>query len=182
MKKLLIILTLSVLFLTSCSETQKSSVPDVKSSSGQNQVKLEIGLAQGKLAPDFTLKNIDGKEVKLSDYRGKTVIVNFFGVWCGWCIKEMPGFMKVYNEYKSKNVELVVVDNGDNLNTVVNYLKTNKFDIKPLMDSESKVVKQYRVQGFPTTFILDKDGVIKAAHSGYMDENQLRSTLANIVK
>ena len=89
--------------------------------------------------------------------------------------------MKVYNEYKSKNVELVVVDNGDDLNTVVNYLKKNQYDIKPLMDTDSKVVRQYKVQGFPTTYILDKDGIVKAAHSGYMDEGVLRKILGEIV-
>jgi len=179
MKKILIALIFLSLFLLVGSWLWKGSEPDKKQLFVQQ---VEVGLTQGKMAPDFTLKNIDGKEVKLSDYRGKTVILNFFGVWCGWCTKEMPGFMKVYNEFKDKNLELVVVDTGDDLNTVVNYFKSNKFDIKPLMDSEDKVARKYRIQGFPTTFILDKDGIIRTVHSGYMDEKMLKSILENVVK
>jgi peroxiredoxin len=62
------------------------------------------------------------KEVKLSDYKGKAVVLNFFGVWCEWCTKEMPGFINVFSDYKGKNAELLVVDVGDTKDTLKNYL------------------------------------------------------------
>lgn len=192
MKKVIIVVMLLSLVLTSCTVSQKEEVkvpenkPETIQKDDKTEIKdnskVEIGLSQGKMAPDFSLKDMDGKEVKLSDYRGKIVILNFFGVWCSWCRKEMPGFMKVYKDYKDKNVELVVVDNGDDRDTLVNYLKQNKFDIKPLMDTEDKVVRQYRVAGFPTTLILDQNGIIKVAHGGYMEESILRNLIDNVLK
>jgi peroxiredoxin len=140
-----------------------------------------VGLAQGNTAPDFSLKNIDGEDVKLSDYRGKIVIVNFFGVWCPWCVREMPGFVKVYNDYKDRGVELLVVDVGDSKQTLLNYLKTNNFSIKPVIDDKQEVSGKYQVNGYPTSYIIDSKGVIQRVHSGYMDEGSLRSILDSII-
>ena len=174
MKKLIVLLILSVFIISSCT----TPITPIKS----NEDKVATGTLEGNMAPDFTLKDIDGKDVKLSDYRGKTVILNFFGVWCGWCIKEMPGFIKVYNEYKNKNVELLVVDNGDTKAKLLEYLSSNGFNIKPLLDDKNTVVKLYKVSGFPTSYIIDSKGIIQRVQMGYMEEDALRSVLDTIVK
>lgn len=174
MKKLLVLLLLSVFIMSSCT----TPITPIKSSEG----KVAAGTLEGNMAPDFTLKDIDGKDVKLSDYRGKTVILNFFGVWCGWCVKEMPGFIKVYNEYKNKNVELLVVDSGDTKAKLQEYLANNSFNIKPVLDDKNTVVKLYKVNGFPTSYIIDSKGFIQRVHRGYMEEDALRSVLNTIVK
>lgn len=161
MKRAFIIIIASLLLFTACR---------TKESAG-------VGITQGKQAPDFTLKNIDGEDVSLSDYKGKVVVVNFFGVWCSWCIKEMPGFVKVFDEYKDKGVELLVVDNGDDRETVLSYLNENNFDIKPVLDEKGEVVNTYKINGYPSSFILDEKGIIKYVHKGFMDENQLRTYL-----
>lgn len=172
MKRKLILLFLVCLIFISC------SVSNNKVQSGA----AGTGIVVGSKAPDFTLRDIDGREVKLSDYRGKVVILNFFGVWCGWCQKEMPGFVNVYNQYKGKDVVLLVVDVYDTKDKLEKYLKENNFDIKPAMDAREKVVRKYDVSGFPSTFILDGDGVIKAVHRQYMDENTLISYLKPLVQ
>lgn len=174
MKKFVVLLLVAMFILASCSSPQEKTGGG---SSGASQV----GLQAGNTAPDFTLKDIDGKNVKLSDYRGKIVVVNFFGVWCPWCVKEMPGFVSIYNDYKSKGVELLVVDVGDSESTLADYLKTNNFSIKPVIDANQEVSRKYQVNGFPTSYIIDKNGVIKKVNIGYMDEGSLKSTLDGLV-
>lgn len=172
MKKLLILLLTLLLLSSSCISINKSR------SSKNTGSGAATGTSIGNKAPDFTLKNTDGKDVKLSDYKGKIVILNFFGVWCPWCVKEMPGFVNVYNQYKDKNVELLVVDVGDTKSTLQGYLKDNSFSIKPLMDSGSGSTAQlYSVNGFPTTFILNKDGIIQKIDPSYTSESDLKDTL-----
>lgn len=171
MKKILVLSAIFVLLLSSCALPQNKMSSDVK-----------IGIYEGNMAPDFGLKDIDGKEVKLSDYRGKIVILNFFGVWCSWCVKEMPGFINVYNDYKDKNVELLVVDDKDTRLTLINYLNTNGFKIKPVIDDKEEAANLYSVSGFPTSYIIDDAGIIHKVHAGYMDENTLRKILDSIVK
>jgi Peroxiredoxin len=161
MKRISAVLIIALLLLTSCSSSSPA--------------------AQTK-APDFALKNIDGRYVSLSDYKGKIVVLNFFGVWCPWCKKEMPGFVKVYNEYKDKGVELLVVDVGDTRDVLMDYLKQNNFDIKPVLDSSDRVSQLYKVNSYPTSFFIDKDGTIRGTHAGYMDEATLRKTLNSLIK
>ena len=176
MKKLLILLLTLLLLSASCISINK---PNSSKSTGSDNA---VGTSVGNKAPDFTLKDVDGKDVKLSDYKGKIVILNFFGVWCPWCVKEMPGFVKVYNEYKDKNVELLVVDVGDTKSKLQEYLKGNNFSIKPVLDSGSGGVAQlYSVNGFPTTFILNKDGIIHKVDSGYTSESDLKDTLNKMI-
>lgn len=170
MKKIVLLFLISAFMFTSCAAP-------LKDTSG-----AEVGLREGQMAPDFTLKNIDGKDVKLSEYRGKVVLLNFFGVWCPWCVKEMPGFANVYNEYKEKGVELLVVDVGDSKMTLLNYLKSNNFEIKPVLDSQEQVSALYKISGFPTTYVIDEQGVTQKIHRGYMDENNLRSILDGLIQ
>jgi peroxiredoxin len=175
MKRLLILLLLlSAVFMSSCTA--------LKSTDKDKTTSAAVGLAEGNIAPDFTLKNIDGSEVKLSDYRGKIVVLNFFGVWCPWCVKEMPGFINVYNDYKDKNAELLVVDVGDTKSKLLDYLKTNNFIIKPVIDDGQQVSNLYRISGYPTTYIIDGQGVTKRISRGYMDENNLRTILDSLIK
>lgn len=162
MKKLIILFAVVLLVLSSCSVSQS-------------------GLGEGDNAPNFTLKSIDGTSTSLSDYKGRIVVLNFFGVWCPWCVKEMPGFVKLYDEYKDKGVQLVVVDVGDSSPQVSNYLKSNGFTIMPLMDESNEVSGRYQISGYPTTYIIDKDGVTRKINRGYMDENTLKSLLDSMI-
>lgn len=172
---LVIALALSLYF--SGSRTADDAGSKQKSGTGG----VQTGISVGNKAPDFILKNTDGIDVKLSDYDGKTVILNFFGVWCPWCIKEMPGFVKVYNEYKIKDVVLLVVDVGDTKSKLEDYLNENKLSIKPVMDTEKGSTAQlYNVNGFPATYILNKDRIIQKIYSGYTKESDLKDALNKI--
>jgi peroxiredoxin len=179
MKKILMLLILLTFVLASCNvQPKKDNSTNNNSSSSSNAA---IGLSEGNMAPDFKLANIDGNEVKLSDYKDKIVVLNFFGVWCPWCVKEMPGFIKVLNGYKDKNVELLVVDVGDTKDVLKAYLQKNNFMINPVMDLDQKVSSSYKVSGFPTSYIIDK-GIIKTIHIGYTDDTALEKDLSTTVR
>lgn len=179
MKKYVLLLVAMALLFVSCSAPK-----NVHNDKSQNTVTSEIktGLDAGNKAPDFSLKALDGSEVKLSDYENKIVVLNFFGVWCPWCKKEMPGFVKVYNDYKDKGVELLVVDSGDTEEELKDYLKEQGFGINPVLDVKGSISALYEVRGFPTTYIIDKGGIIQKVHAGFMDQKSLSNELSDIIE
>lgn len=177
MRKTASLLFIIMFLLVSCS-SPKGMGNDKKGDPGSENIKT--GIEVGNKAPDFALKSLSGKDIKLSDYEGRTVILNFFGVWCSWCKKEMPGFVKVYNEYKDKDVELLIVDVGDTKFKLQAYLNGEGFDIDPVLDSSQSVSGLYRVNGYPTTYIIDKEGIIRKVNAGYMEEKVLTDALKEI--
>ena len=110
-------------------------------------------------APDFKLKNLEGKEVKLSDFRGKWVILDFWGSWCIWCIRGIPELKEAYSKYDGK-VEIIGVDCGDTeeawRDAVAKY-ELNWVNVY-CPEKEMKLLKEYGVEGFPTKAIVDPEG------------------------
>lgn len=110
------------------------------------------------MAPDFTLNDIQGKAVSLSDFRGKWVIVDFWGSWCGWCIKGFPNLKEAYAQYEGK-LEIIGVDCGDTPDRWRAAVKKYSLPWVNVYNAESDAVEQlYGVQGFPTKIIVDPDG------------------------
>ncbi len=123
------------------------------------------------MAPDFTLKDIDGKAVKLSDYKGKIVILNFWAVWCKYCLLEMPDFNELDKQFaKDNNAVILAVDVQESEATVKKYLTSNNIELKVLMDTDGAVSRTYGVSGFPTTFFINKDGSLYTYVSGKTDK------------
>ena len=113
---------------------------------------------------DFKLKNINGKWVWLSDFRGKVVFLNFWTTWCPPCKYEMPSMQKLYNKLKHKKFAMVAVDLQEPVSMVKDFVKTYKLDFTVLLDIKGDVGKQFGIQSIPTTFILDgKGGIIGKA-------------------
>ncbi|WDU82711.1 TlpA family protein disulfide reductase [Caloramator sp. Dgby_cultured_2] len=132
---------------------------------------------EGNFASDFSLENLNGKTIKLSDYKGKVIVLNFFATWCPPCKAELPRFVKMVDEYKGKDVEFVFVDIGEDNKTVESFLKANSYNIVPLMDFDGNVANIYGVRGIPTTFIIDRNFEIINQHVGYMDEGTLKDLI-----
>lgn len=110
------------------------------------------------MAPAFTLTDPNGKEVSLSDFRGKWVIIDFWGSWCGWCIKGFPELKKAYEQYSGK-MEIIGVDCGDTPERWRAALKKYALPWVNVYNTESDAVEQlYGVQGFPTKVIVDPQG------------------------
>jgi len=113
-------------------------------------------------AKDFALKDLDGKTQRLTDYRGKVVLVNFWGSWCPPCRREMPSMERIYQTLKSESFAVLAINQSESLNLVFAF--TGEIDPSPtfpmLLDSDSSVSSKWGVLGLPISFIVDKQGRI----------------------
>ena len=129
-------------------------------------------------APDFALQDLQGETVRLSDLRGKTVIVNFWTTWCPPCMEEIPDLEEFYNEYIRDHPNVVLLgvnltkeDHGEE--AVKNFAKANLMTYPILLDPEGETQKLYGILSIPTTFIVDKNGKIKQKIMGPVTKERL---------
>jgi len=120
-------------------------------------------------APDFTLKDIHGKALSLSSLRGKVVLINFWATWCPPCKAEMPSMNKIYHEMRAQGFEVIAVSTDNSLSTVKDFLARNRLDFPVLFDENKAVSRQYRVFSMPTTFLIDRNGMIVEKFYGEED-------------
>ncbi|KEO84370.1 redoxin domain-containing protein [Tumebacillus flagellatus] len=119
---------------------------------------LEVGQA----APDFQLETLDGKTVKLSDYRGKVVLLNFWASWCEPCRQEMPDIEKAYETYKDQGLVVLGANLQENNVSIQGFTDTMGLTFPILMDKDGKLaVQTYKVKPIPTSFYIDKDGILR---------------------
>jgi thiol-disulfide isomerase/thioredoxin len=123
----------------------------------------ETGNVPGLVAIDFQLQSIDGNQVALTDFRGKPVLLNFWATWCGPCDFEMPLLQGIYEETKWQQEGLVIlaVNLQESANVVQYYLAAKGYSFTVLLDVSGAVGNKYNIRGIPTTFFIDKDGIIK---------------------
>lgn len=118
-------------------------------------------------APDFTLKSQSGKNLRLSDYRGQVVMINFWASWCGPCRQEMPLLEDMYRRYGKLGFTILGVNVDNDPSKANNYLKDVKVSFPVLYDTSSAVSKLYNVSAMPTTVLVDKSGNMRFLHMGY---------------
>ena len=119
------------------------------------------------LAPDFTLKTLDGQEITLSQLKGKTVLLDFWATWCGPCRESIPHLIQLYNNYRENGFELIGMDVGESdLEAVRRFVKS--MDIPyPIVVAPDDVAKRYRVSGIPATVLIDREGNIRERMAGF---------------
>ena len=120
-------------------------------------------------APDFTLPNPDGRKVSLKDFRGKVVFLNFWATWCEYCKDEMPTMDRLYREFKGKGFEIVAVNVKDKRPEALAFVKQLKLTYPIVMDPEGEVGLLYGAFGMPTTYLIDRKGVVLARLWGPAD-------------
>ena len=172
MKYVLIILTIIVSF----SSVQLKSIPMESS----DDIKV------GNMAPEFKGETIDGKELKLSDYKGRVILLDFWASWCGPCQKELPFLFQMYDDNEDRNFIIIAVNIDKKLNSAQKFLEklTEKAHFPIVWDSKSEIPALYNIESMPTTIFIDKEGVIRYIHTGFTDSSKdmLRNELDELLK
>ena len=133
-------------------------------------------------APNFVLKTANGKTIELNKLKGKVVVVNFWATWCPPCKAEIPGFLDVYKQYKSKGLEIVGISlDQDGWTPVKPFIESHKITY-PVVVGDGELADAYGgIDGIPTTFIVDKKGNITKRHIGYMDKTSLENLIKGLL-
>ena len=121
----------------------------------------------GKQAPDFALKSSTGQNLRLSEYRGEVVMINFWATWCGPCRQEMPLLDDLYNRYERVGFQLLGVNIDDDSNRAMAMMRELGVNFPVLFDASKDVSKLYEVNAMPVTVILDREGNVRHVHQGY---------------
>ncbi len=140
---------------------------------------------EGFLAPDFTLDTLEGEKVTLSGLRGKIVVVNFWATWCLPCRAETPALEKTYEQYKDSGVVILGVNltDQDSLRDVESFVQEFELTYPIPLDRDGGVGFLYQIQGLPTTFFINREGIIRTvAVGGPMSETFIRSKIEALLK
>jgi peroxiredoxin len=114
----------------------------------------------GQQAPDFTIKGEDGREIRLSDYRGKLVFLNFWATWCVPCVEEMPAMEVLKNSFKDRKFQMLAVSVDTNWDVVKKFYKEHNLTIPAFLDPGHQLSNLYRVFKYPETFLIDGNGYV----------------------
>jgi len=135
-------------------------------------------------APNFTLKSMNGKNLKLSEMTGNVVLINFWASWCGPCREEMPLLNALHKKYAPLGFTVLGVNVEEQLDGARGFLSNVPVDFPILLDNENKVSKQYKVIAMPTTVVVDRDGNMRYLHEGYKpgDEKKYRQMVKKLVR
>jgi peroxiredoxin len=126
----------------------------------------------GDKAYQFELPNLDGSTTKLTDFKGKIVILNYFASWCAPCKEELPELEAFQKDYGDQ-YNLLMINRGETMDKIKKVTNNNKAGMNYLFDYNAKVSKLYNVTGQPETFVIDKQGVIREHYNGAITEMQL---------
>jgi peroxiredoxin len=147
----------SLLLLLACSDQQNGTV-------------TSQGADKGQPAPDFTLTDMQGQQVSLSDLKGKVVILNFWATWCPPCREEMPSMEMLYRKYKDQGLVILAVNvEKDGKQLVEAFLQRSPYTFPILLDTQAEVQNRYKVFRFPETFIIDRNGNVVEKVLGAID-------------
>lgn len=135
------------------------------------------GVRNNEAAPDFALVDLDGNEVRLSDYRGQTVVLNFWATWCRVCRAEMPHVERFYQDYLDKGVAVLSVNATSqerDAERVKRYAEDEDLSFPIVLDEDGAVLSQYKVNAYPTTFVVGPEGDIRGRYLGAISYEQMK--------
>lgn len=163
---------------------QAVKVKQEKSEAAMKEIIARNGIEIGKSAPDFELTKLDGTNVKLSDLKGKKVILNFWATWCGPCQQEMPDMEAFYKEHK-ENVEILAInytpsEKGGGEEKVSNFIKEKGITFPVLLDKNIDVTTAYKVITIPTSYFIDTKGFIQDKFIGPMTQKEMEKRVAKL--
>jgi peroxiredoxin len=165
---------LFVLVLAGCIPPTTESVTNSEPSPAAPPVGLDIG----NRAPDLALQDLSGETVRLSDYAGQPVMINFWAVWCGFCRVELPEMQSVYESYQDQGFAILAVDVQEEASHVADFAEELGLTFPILLDTQGEGTRSYRIRGLPTSYFVDRNGVIIGKQVGPVDEAWMKRYLA----
>lgn len=128
----------------------------------------------GKKAVEFTLPAVNGETIALQSLRGKTVLLNFWATWCGPCREELPELARLQEKYRQRGLAVVAVTVDNELENVNSFLKKYDIKLQALWDKRKKTAGAYAVEKMPSSYLIDRNGIIRFIHRGYSPEELKR--------
>jgi len=160
-------------FIRDDAEPEATPTPTVQETASPQSGNTPVSTPGIALENDFTLENLEGDSVTLSDHLGKVTVINFWGSWCGWCMYEMPEFAEMVEHY-GDDAAFLFVNYGDDRDTARQAMEEFGIPLDTvLMDTESTVTNLYHVDGFPTTLIMDQQGGIVETFVGATSKDEV---------
>ncbi len=141
-------------------------------------------LADPQPARDFTLLDMDGVSHKLSDYKGKPVIINFWATWCPPCREEMPSMERAWDKIKDQDIAMLAINAGEDEDTIFTFMADYPASFTILLDSSGTMIEQWPVLGLPTTFVVSPEGklVYRAIGGREWDDEKLLDQIRKLKK
>lgn len=132
-------------------------------------------------APDFALPTPAGETVRLSDYAGQVVLVNMWATWCPPCKAEMPTLNAFYEAHWAEGFVVLAVNSQEDAALVRDFIQANGFTFPVLLDENAAVMERYNVRGLPTSFVIDREGVIRYVQPGEITRQQLEAVIGPLL-
>lgn len=139
------------------------------------------GEGTGQLVPDFALKDIHGNTMKMSDLKGKVVILDFWATWCAPCKIEIPWFQDMYNRYKGQGLEVVGVAMDDEQGDVKPFVESHGMNYRVLLGNDNVATQFGGIFGLPTTYIIGRDGKIQSKHMGLVSKDTFEQDVKKLL-
>lgn len=164
---------------TTAPDTSQSTTAAIPENTGTSEAQKNT-----MPAPDFTVLDYDGNEVRLSDYRGKPVVLNFWATWCYYCTLEMPDFDKAAMAYPEVQFLMVNATDGERETVEIaeQYVEKEGYKFDVFFDTRSEAVYAYYVTAFPTTYFIDNDGNLVAQGNGMLDYETIEKGIKMITE
>lgn len=137
-----------------------------------------VGTEPGQIAPDFETSGDDGQALRLSDFRGQIVLLNFWATWCGPCRIEMPEFEEIYRERADDGFVVLAVNNAEPVTKVQAFREDMELSFPLAMDEDGAIQSRYGIMNYPSTFLLDADGKVLSRHFGALTVEQIHELVA----
>ena len=144
--------------------------------------------------PNIVLYDQYGKKHSLEEYKGKVVVINYWATWCGYCVRELPEFEKVYKEFGSNKKDVIILgvagpktkENPNNVDVekdkIISFLKKKNVTYPTLMDETGKSFDDYAIKYFPTTYVINKNGYLEGFVNGAISGEQLKNAINETLK
>lgn len=171
---LIFILLFSVAFFT------VSGLSGCKSDTSKGKSPSTVMLDQEKMKYP-NAKDVRGKTVKISDYEGKPLVLNFWAPWCPPCRAEAPALQRAYNYYKNKDVQFLMVSIRDSDENVVKFMKEERLSFPVGLDTDAVLASNYDVTAIPTTFFIKSNGELSRKYVGAMSEQQMANFIEELI-